>query len=520
MTPGTTEPLIAEQRTSDRTLLSVAKGGGFLAAGNIFNAASRFVVALVLARVLGVDDYGAYNLAVSLAFALSGIGNLGLDAAMERYLAVFAARGDTAGLRGTVRIGVIGSAVASIAVAAVAFALAPETAARVFDNRSLAPLLQLVALFIPVLVLTTLLSAAMRGFRRMDHSAFAENFVQPLFRTVVIAGLAIVGFDAAGATIVFGLSFFSALVVLIVLLRRRLRGVPPTAHVRVHVREVAVFSFPFWLSGLLAQFRKSVQPVLLGAFRDVASVGIFAVASAANMVTTTINLAITKSLRPVLAELLDRGDRAATERLYRTTTRWTLSISLPFFLVMVLFPESVLRVFGRSFQVGAAALVVLAFSGLADAASGTSGTVIDMSGYNAVKVVNKVVWVGLSLGLNLLLIPRFGIMGAAAAALAASVTIQTMRVVEVWMLARLLPYDRLIFKPLGAAVLAFAPGMAIRQWSDGTLGVVPLAATAILIGLVYVGVLAALRIEEDDRLVLRAIARQVTPRRWRRDAPR
>jgi O-antigen/teichoic acid export membrane protein len=353
----------------------------------------------------------------------------------------------------------------------------------------------------------------MRGFRRMDHSAFAENFVQPLFRTVVIAGLAIVGFDAAGAMIVFGSSFVCALAVLIVLLRRRLESVPSTAHVREHLREVSVFSFPFWLAGLLAQFRKNVQPVLLGAFRDVASVGIFSVASAANMVGSTINLAISKSLRPVLAELLDLGDHAKTERLYRTTTRWTVSISLPFFLVMVLFPDAVLRIFGESFQAGAAALVLLAFSELANAASGTSGTVIDMSGYNTVKVVNKFVWVGLSLGLNILLIPSFGIMGAAVAALTASATMQTMRIVEVWVLARLIPYDRMIFKPLAAAGLAFVPGVVIRQWSGGALGVVELGLSAVAIGLLYVGTLAVLGIEEDDRLVLRAILRQLTP--WR-----
>jgi len=515
MTPGTTEPRLAEQRTSDRTLLSVAKGGGFLAVGSVFATGSRFVVALIMARVLGVDDYGAYNLSVSLAFALASTGNLGVDAAMERYLAVFAARRDDASLRGTVRIGVVSSLIGGLVVAAAVFAFAPLMAARIFDDTSLVPLFRLVALIVPVLVITTVLSAAMRGFRRMDQSAFADNIVQPVFRTAVIAGLAIIGFNAYVAMIVFGLSLVASLSVLVVLLRRRLADVAAHARVREHVRGVLTFSFPFWLSGLLAQFRKSVQPVLLGAFRDVASVGIFSVAASANAIGQTINLSITKSLRPVLAQVLDAGDHAQTERLYRTTTRWTISVSLPFFIVLVLYPRAVLQIFGESFQAGAAALTVLAFSELANAASGTSGTIIDMSGYNTVKVVNKVVWVTLSLGLNVLLIPRFGIMGAAIAALSSNAAMQAMRAIEVWVLARLNPYDRMTLKPVAAAAIAFVPGVAIRQWSGGALSVVELVLSALAVGLVYIAALAAFGFEEDDRLVLRAVGRQLRPRRRR-----
>jgi O-antigen/teichoic acid export membrane protein len=512
--PGMTEPSVSRRlSTGDRTLLSVAKGGGFLAAGSIFNYASRLVVSLVLARVLGVDDYGAYNLSVSLAFMLAGVGNLGLDAAMERYIAVFSFRGDDAGVRGTVRLGVVASTIAGILVAASVYVLAPNIAAGIFDERSLAPLFRLVALIVPVLILTTLLSAAMRGFRRMDYSAFAENFVQPLVRTVVIAGLAIVGFNAALAVLVFGLSFVTALAVLIILLRRRLADVTGAPRVKEHIREISVFSFPFWLAGLLTQFRQNVQPVLLGVFNDVASVGIFSVASSANLISHTIYLSITKALRPTMAELIDTGDRAETERLYRTTTRWTVTISLPVFIVMVLYPTAILGIFGKSFEAGAAALVVLAFSELANAATGTCGTVIDMSGYNTVKVVNKFVWIGLSLGLNVLLIPRFGIIGAAVAALGATATIQIVRVVEVWILAGLNPYDRMILKPVAAAAIAFAPGWAIQRRLIESFGTFELLASVLAVGLIYVGALILLRLGEDDRLVLQAIWRRA--RSWK-----
>ena len=487
---------------TDSAVVSVAKGGGFLAAGSLFDYVARFVVALVMARVLGVDDYGAYNLSVSLAFVVAGVANLGLDAAMERYLAVFTRRGDSGGVRGTLRLGVGVSLIGAIVTSAIFYLTAPSIAAATADSASVVPLFRLAALAVPILTMTTVLSAAARGFLRMDHSSFAEKVVQPLVRTVLIVGLAVVGFDARAAVVIFLGSFAAALVVLVRLISQRVAAEPGPAVVRPHVKEIAAFSFPFWLAGMLTQVRKNVQPVLLGVFNNLASVGIFSVASSAQLVGHAVYLSISKSLRPILAGVLDAGDHAAAQRLYRTTTRWTILTNLPLFVMTVLYPSVILSVFGESFTAGASALVILAFGELASVGTGTCGTVIDMSGYNRVKVINKFVWVGLSLGLNVVLIPRYGIIGAASAAVGATASIQFIRVIEVWRLAGLTPWDRLTLKPLTAGAVAFATGLAAKAWLPIAMGVPHLVVAGILVGSVYVAVLGLLGLADDDRMVL------------------
>ena len=58
---------------SDRNVLSTAKGGIFLAGGSFFEFASRLVIAFLLARTLGVKDYGLYVLSISVAGIYTGI---------------------------------------------------------------------------------------------------------------------------------------------------------------------------------------------------------------------------------------------------------------------------------------------------------------------------------------------------------------------------------------------------------------------------------------------------------------
>jgi O-antigen/teichoic acid export membrane protein len=97
---------------SHHNVLAAAKGWGFLAGGRAVEFVSRFLVALLLAHLLGARDYGLYILAISSVTLVAGISVLGLDQAVVRYVAILSGRRDRAGIWGTIQIGlVVGAAV-------------------------------------------------------------------------------------------------------------------------------------------------------------------------------------------------------------------------------------------------------------------------------------------------------------------------------------------------------------------------------------------------------------------------
>jgi O-antigen/teichoic acid export membrane protein len=249
--------------------------------------------------------------------------------------------------------------------------------------------------------------------------------------------------------------------------------------------------------------------MLLGIYSSMTNVGIFSLVTSANLLGRVANMAVRTSLRPTLAETLDREDKIEAEHLYQATTRWTLTANLPVFLVMILYPTAILSLFGESFEAGAAALFVLAFAELANAATGTCGAVIDMSGLNLVKLINKIFEVVLTLVLNVVFIVRWGLMGAAVATLLSSAAIQLIRLVEVRIFVGLHPYNVRILKPVLAAVVALAAGLGINQLVPAEAGVFPLFFNALVVGGVYVGMVVALGISAEDREILRAIRSKV-----------
>jgi O-antigen/teichoic acid export membrane protein len=508
----TSSPLEASRSlpsvSSDRNLLTAAKGGGITFAGKLFTSGSRFIMAILLTRLLGAEQYGLFNLTLTAITLTVGLSMLGLDTALVRYVAQLAGRKDEKGLRGALQFGLGTVALVSVLLSIGLYALAKPIAIQIFHEAQLAPLIRLASVIVPILAISDTLVSVTQGFKKMEYGTVAQDVVRPLLRLILIGALLVIGMTAAGAVIIFGIAVAITTGMLVYFLNKEfsLRGFFQPA--RYDIKELLSFSVPVYLSGLLSTFRANFQTMLLGSLNNVTSVGIFAVAGQVGMIGGLFQGAVTTSAKPVLAELYDRNEREQMGRLYQTATKWMFSLNLPIFLVMVLFPDSIMSIFGKSFVSGAMALTVLAWGKLIDMSTGMCGAVLDMSGYAKLKLANSIVQLVLSLSLNFLLIPRWGIMGAATAALVNIATINTLRLVEVYILLRLLPYNWSFLKPIAAGLVALGVMLGLNGLYPAGTNLFLTALYAVVLFGVYVGMVVLLGLSEEDRMVLARLRRR------------
>lgn len=502
-TSGSEAASTGRPRTADRSILTAAKGGGVTFAGAIFAYGSWLLIGILLARFLGADQYGLYTLALSPITIAAGLAGLGLAPALVRYVSMFAGRRDTAGLWGTLQVGLGLTAIASLLAGIGLFALATPIAESLFDEPRLVPLLRLGGLMIPFMALGSVLAAATRGFKKMQYTVIAQQITQPMIRLVLIVALAlVVGLNAGNALAVYLVAAATVCVMLLYFLNRLFALRRPLREGRRDVREMLRFSLPIYITRLINTFRGNIQTLLLGAFQAVTTVGVFAVASKANMVGTMFHGSIVTASAPVVSELYDQGKSAQLARFYQTMTKWTFTANLPVFLILQLFPGPILSIFGEEYVGGALALTILAWGNLVDASTGICGVVIDMTGKTGLKLVNTALTFGLLLGLNLLLIPRWGLIGAATASAAANAGVNLLRLVEVYVLYRLLPYSVGFLKPLAAGLVALAAGWFIsRRFLTGETLVFTAINVALLLA-VYVAAILLLGLDHEDRAVL------------------
>lgn len=497
--PRIQRPTLSMQQ---QNALATAKGGGFLAVGTIFEFAARFLIALLLARLLGPQDYGLYVLSLTAAGLFTGISLVGLDDALVRYAAILSGRNDRAGLRGALQISLGVPLAAALFVGATLFLTASPVAEGLFEEPRLASLLRLFAVVVPFLTVSNVLAGTARGLRRMDYAAFAENIIQSVVRIVLLAGLALIdGLSLFAAGIVFGVSDIVATITLIILLKREPPlAQPPDEKVRRDFKPLLRFALPLWLSGLLRQFRRNIEILMLGALSGVSSAGVYAIVSRINLVGHVSLLSILVAVRPILAQLHDCGDRDGLSHLYRTATRWALTLNIPFFLIVLLHANEILGMFGDSFAVGTTSLIVVAVAELVNAGTGICGPMIDMTGHTRVKLANSVLWTILTIGAGALFIPRWGVVGAAVASLIGIAATNILAVVELWVLERVRPFDRTFCKPVLAALAALGSGLVLRSWAPDTTGL-GLVAQAVTVSAVYAGIVVLLGLEPEDKLV-------------------
>ncbi|RKY68676.1 MAG: hypothetical protein DRQ24_11485, partial [Candidatus Latescibacterota bacterium] len=243
----------------DQGILTAAKGGGIVFIGRLFQYGSRFLIALLTARLLGAEQLGLCSLALSAVFITSNLASLGLTAAMVRYVSLFANRRDTDRLWGTLQTGLGLTAVTSTLMGLGLFALADPIAEQLFHEPELIPLLQIISLAIPFVASSDIIVATAQGFKNMEYGVIGNNVSRPIIRLLLLLVLAIVGLNASKAMIAFTIAAVITFFLLLYLLNNLFPLKQPLRTARRNVKEMLRFSLPLYLSNLIQTFGGNIQ---------------------------------------------------------------------------------------------------------------------------------------------------------------------------------------------------------------------------------------------------------------------
>jgi O-antigen/teichoic acid export membrane protein len=156
--------------------------------------------------------------------------------------------------------------------------------------------------------------------------------------------------------------------------------------------------------------------ILLGFLSTTDQVGIYRVTvQGAGLVAFTLN-AVGIAIAPHISRLYHSGDIAQLQRMITLAARLVLAIGLPTSLALLCFGEPILRmVFGEAYAAGHVALGILAIGQLVHVGVGSAGFILNMTGNEKHTAIAVTLGAALNILLNILLIPSFGIEGAAMA---------------------------------------------------------------------------------------------------------
>jgi O-antigen/teichoic acid export membrane protein len=512
--PVTTEPRprTVDRSDADRDILLAARGGGVKFAGRILATGATFLLQVILTRFLGASDFGRYRLAVLSTELLGRLSGLGLTSTVVRFVPIAARDRDESRLAGILRISFgIPTLVGALAAVGVFFGAGP-IATGVFDDAALAPLLRLLSPTIPLFVLLLFGECTTRAFNEIRYSVYGHDLLLSGANIVLAAALLAAGFGLAGAGVAYVLALLVAVLAFACFVHRlfplrRLWG--PAIH---PAGEIWRHSVPIYATQLLNAFGGRLETLVLGVFGMTAGVGIYVVALQLSRLGQIFFTSLSTVSLPIVSEIYSRGGAERLRPYFQTVTKWSVMVTLPLFWIIVLFAEPLLSIFGDEFVAGRTGVIVLSLGPLINASTGVSGGIITMTGHARLNSMNALLYLGATIALDLLLIPPFGILGAAVAAVATILLLNLLQLIEVFWLFRILPYNRQFLKPVAASLVGVAAAYLVHQSVALPHALLGAALGAVVLVATYGLVLAGLGFSEEDRLILERVLARVRRR--------
>jgi O-antigen/teichoic acid export membrane protein len=497
---ATASPPPPSSRLPERNLSRLAGSAGLMFAGGWIAYALSTLFQIAVARGIGAEEFGAYILAVGIAWVLAQIAPLGMTWAVVRYVAIYRAQGDDTRLMGTVWLAIRTTAIGGAVLGTGMFLTAPLLAERVFHEPRTVVLLRLLSLAVPLSALTDLLLATVQAYTRMIPTVVVRSVAVPFLRLAGALG-ALAIFGGGALTVACGyltVEFIAMLMAAVAALR-----VLPRRAGRYPGRQVGQYARPLAAQRVLESSTADFGDLVLAASHSVGLVALFTAVLRFTEVGNALFKAIGQAIAPMVSDIHTAEQRDHLARLYKAASRWLFMIGLPIFLTQLLFGRWLLSLFGDDFVVAYPALIVVAVGQLANYCTGVTQDVIRMIGRSGLLLVNTIFDVCNYVILNLVLIPRFGLMGAAYAAAIELAIINVVRAVEVWFIARMHPYSRSFAKPLVAALGAVAAAWAVQRLPlpsavDELVGM-------LVMGVTYLALLAAVRLDPDDQVIFRRL---------------
>jgi O-antigen/teichoic acid export membrane protein len=463
---------------------------------------------------LSPSQVGIFNLGLTISGIIGLVIIFGLDRAVVRQIAFYSGKGEK-----NLELGVISSS--TVIVFILGFIFIPifwltidQIALFLFRKPELAPVVKVLLLSVPFAMFTRLGMGILQAYKMMKSMVFFEQVLIPFFRivgTILVISLfaKTLTWISISYTLMISLGSILALIYVGYTYQQRKRDHYP----KRSYTELLQFAWPFFGASILNRTNTYTETLLLGGLSTSQQVGLFSVSFKLAVTLTIIFQAINTVAAPFIAEMFARSDHQKMEYQYKAITRWGFTLALPLGLIMCLNSYEIIMVLNPEYLAGVPVLQILSLSQLMYVLVGPVALILTMTNYVRLNLVDLFLTLILSIILDLLLIPRYGAIGAAYAGMISIVFINIIRLFQVYRLFRIHPYHKSYLKPIIASVISGAGFFLSKEIFANSSDLVRLITTSLVFLVVYSFVILLLRQEDTDREVFRLVFRDVISKR-------
>jgi len=436
----------------------VIKGGLILQSGFLIGKLFRMVLQMVLTRGLGVTGYGLYALGMSFNDLVICFGSMGHFGAIVRFGSIYVDKNEKSRLKGlVVELFVITQAIV-LGLAVLLFIFADKIAVLYFHNSELGGVLKIICIGLPFYAVFLEILAVTIAFQKLAYTTILNDLIQVISQILLVSLVLFLGLGLLGATATFVLATIISIIAGFLFLGKHFPQFFSNLKSVFEFKRVLTYSLPLTVILFSQIMFLNINKIIIGLFNTPYEVGIFNVVFLVSYQLPLLAGALVQSFAPVISILQHKQELNKLEQYYKIVARWNNFILFFPALIIIVFNQDILALFGPLFKNGGAALIILSIVFFIDSIPGNLSKFFEITGLQKIESINSVCTVILNMVLGFIFIPRWGLWGAVIAISVSMLFISAIRLVELKINFKFSPLTReyLFFLLYGVLAMGIA----------------------------------------------------------------
>jgi O-antigen/teichoic acid export membrane protein len=401
------------------SLKKIAKTSLIVLAGIIFSKIFAYIYKIIIARNFGQEMYGVFSLATMISIIVASFFSLGLQSGLLRYISLYRGKDEKDKIKYIIRLSIKISLPVSIIAGVLLFIFSDIISIKIFHHSELSVFIRWFSFSIPILILGGIFHAITRAYEKIKPYVFIGSILAMFIQVISFVILVFLRLRNEAIIFSYNLGILSIFVASLIVCRLQIPHIFKKPNIdkqegRKLAQDLFSYSWPVMFLGLVTLLFSGIDSFSIGYFKTVAEVGLYNAAAPISLLLQLVPALFLQFFLPLITKEYYKKNFSLINDLSKQIGKWIFILNLPLLIIMILFPGAVINLlFGPEYINAANALRFLSVGMFFYSILLVSENLLSMAGKSKITLLNFVISCILNIILNILLVPKYGINGAA-----------------------------------------------------------------------------------------------------------
>jgi len=492
------------ENIKDKSIKNIVKGAGLVIFGIFISKILGYIYRIMVART-GTEPYGLLSIGLALFGIIVTLSLLGLEMGVLRFVSYYKSKKDVPHIKSTILSALKISLPLSIILATLAFILSGWLANNVFHNPNLEIIFKIIAISAPFDVLGIMLFQVNRAFQIVKYEVFIKNIAENVIKIVFLIILIFLGYKLLGPTLAYVIGIISSGILALWITQKKIFSfLDKKIKCKPIYKKIFSFSWPLLLTNFLVMIMLWTDTLMIGYFKNASDVGIYNAALPTANMLFVIPYAFSFLFIPILTDFYARKDWSSFKHTFHSTTRWVFIINILPLLVFLFLPDYTMHtLFGFNYTASIIPLMIVSVGYFINYLNINASHVLIVFKKTKLLSLDLLIAAILNITLNLFLIPKFGIIGAAIATSSSSIVLGALLFVQANKLTKSTVLDKSYLKVIISAVIVSVIILFVRKILYFDKAILSLLVNGLILLGLYILFLIIFKVanKEDKKLI-------------------